>query len=642
MPGQTDKLEIEIVVDDKASGPLKGINGVLGTLGGVAGGVLAGGLGLATTGIGALVTQVQAGTASLAEVETINAQTAAAIESTGMAAGFTAEQIAEMSGALATNAGVSDESTQQAANMLLTFTSIGKDVFPDAIQTIADMSRAMDTTGSSTLDMTGTAIQLGKALQDPVKGVSALAKVGVNFSDAQKEQIKTMVEAGDTMGAQKLILAELAKEFGGSAAAFAQTAKGQAANAGEAFETLQQSLAGPFLGAVKQVFAELVPILTSMQPAIAAIGQSLGDALATILPKLLELLPILLNGVVIPLLQLGASVLPPLVSLISAIMAAAAPLITTLVAEFAPMLTLLINTLLPPLTELLPVITTVLGTVATAFIQVFTAIIPLLGPLLELIGTILVPLANLFTGVVQAIMPLVTTILGILVQLITTVIRSMMPLLNAILPPLAQLFVLLVQAIAPLVAAILPVLAPLIQILIQLLVPLVQLLLPVFIQGIQGLAAILQFAIPYIQEFANWIAAHVVPAIEGISNAIQPVIGWIQNLAGSLSDIRLPSWLTPGSPTPLETGLRGIGKAAQALATKGLPDLAVGLRFGNQSGQVPLGAAGSVGAGTGFGGPQIVLQYQPTFSMADQAELRNKLQPMLDQAIRQYNRGAPK
>jgi hypothetical protein len=45
----------------------------------------------------------------------------------------------------------------------------------------------------------------------------------VTFTEGQKEQIKAMVESGDVMGAQKLILKELTSEFGGSAEAIGKT-----------------------------------------------------------------------------------------------------------------------------------------------------------------------------------------------------------------------------------------------------------------------------------------------------------------------------------------------------------------------------------------------------------------------------------
>ena len=55
---------------------------------------------------------------------------------------------------------------------------------------------------------------LGKALNDPVKGITALSKVVVTFTEDQKKMIKTMVETGDAAGAETVILDDLAKEFG--------------------------------------------------------------------------------------------------------------------------------------------------------------------------------------------------------------------------------------------------------------------------------------------------------------------------------------------------------------------------------------------------------------------------------------------
>src|SRR5262245_66611796 len=68
-------------------------------------------------------------------------------------------------------------------------------------------------------DGKASAIQLGKALNDPIKGVTALQRVGVSFTKSQKNQIKALVESGNTLGAQKVILRELGKEFGGAAKA---------------------------------------------------------------------------------------------------------------------------------------------------------------------------------------------------------------------------------------------------------------------------------------------------------------------------------------------------------------------------------------------------------------------------------------
>jgi len=181
--------------------------------------------GLAAVGTAAAAFAV-ASVKSLAEVERINVQTAAALKSTGAAAWTSVDQINDLATALENMSGVQAESIQAGENLLLTFTNIkdgvgaGNDIFTQATKTMLDMSVAMGTDASS------GAIQLGKALNDPTQGITALSRVGVSFTQQQKDQIKAMQEAGDVAGAQKIILAELAKEFGGSAAAAGQTAIG--------------------------------------------------------------------------------------------------------------------------------------------------------------------------------------------------------------------------------------------------------------------------------------------------------------------------------------------------------------------------------------------------------------------------------
>jgi hypothetical protein len=77
--------------------------------------------------------------------------------------------------------------------------------------------------------MKKSAMQLGKALNDPIKGITALTRVGVSFTEGRRRDQGAMVKSGDTMGAQKLILHELNKEFGGSAEAAGKTLPGQLA-----------------------------------------------------------------------------------------------------------------------------------------------------------------------------------------------------------------------------------------------------------------------------------------------------------------------------------------------------------------------------------------------------------------------------
>src|SRR5262245_7561012 len=83
------------------------------------------------------------------------------------------------------------------------------------------MTAALNNGEVSSSGLKSSAIQLGKALNDPVKGVTALQRVGVSFTEGQKKQIKALVDSGRTLDAQKIILKELGKEFGGAAKASA-------------------------------------------------------------------------------------------------------------------------------------------------------------------------------------------------------------------------------------------------------------------------------------------------------------------------------------------------------------------------------------------------------------------------------------
>ena len=170
----------------------------------------------------------------------MQAQTAAVLKSTSGVAGVTAEQVRSLAANLEQLSGVDENVIQGAENVLLTFTNIGKDVFPTATQAILDMSVALGT------DLQSTTIQVGKALQDPILGVTALRRVGVNFNETQQEMLKGLVENGKAAEAQAFILKELQNEFGGSAKA-AEDARGGVNRHKDAMEDAARNLAQRYL-----------------------------------------------------------------------------------------------------------------------------------------------------------------------------------------------------------------------------------------------------------------------------------------------------------------------------------------------------------------------------------------------------------
>jgi len=129
---------------------------------------------------------------------------------------MTAKEIGNLAQAMQSLTLFDDEAIQSGENILLTFTNIGSTVFPQATMASLDMAQAMG------MDASNAARLLGKALNDPTQGLSALSRVGIQFTDQQKAQIESMQKMGDVAGAQALILGELEKKYGGSAKAAAE------------------------------------------------------------------------------------------------------------------------------------------------------------------------------------------------------------------------------------------------------------------------------------------------------------------------------------------------------------------------------------------------------------------------------------
>lgn len=154
------------------------------------------------------------------EAEKVQAQLNAVIKSTGGAAGLTAVELNKMSSALSNLTGIDDETITSGQSLLLTFTRIGRDVFPEATKAALNMSVAMGT------DLNSAVMQVGKALNAPKEGLAALTRVGVQFTEEQKKLIETLVDTGRQADAQRVILKELETQFGGSAEAARNTLGG--------------------------------------------------------------------------------------------------------------------------------------------------------------------------------------------------------------------------------------------------------------------------------------------------------------------------------------------------------------------------------------------------------------------------------
>lgn len=215
------------------------------------------GLGIAYAASGFLKDSVQ----QWSESEKSLAQLNATLKSTGGAVGLSSEALQAQAKALQTMTTYDDDAIIGMQSLLTTFTQIKGAVFTDAVPAIVDLSAKMGT------DLKSSALQVGKALNDPIRGISALQRVGVSFTESQKNLIKTLVQTNDIAGAQRVILQELNTEFAGSAEAMGKAGLGPI--------TMMQNK----LGDVKEEIGGLVAkIVIGLLPTINKMIDGLGRA----------------------------------------------------------------------------------------------------------------------------------------------------------------------------------------------------------------------------------------------------------------------------------------------------------------------------------------------------------------------------
>lgn len=186
-----------------------------------------------------------------ADQEKAEARLAAVLKATGNAAEISMEQMLAHASAIQSLTTYGDEAVIALQAILATFKNIKGDVFRDATLAILDMAAVLDQ------DAKSGAIQLGKALNDPIIGITALTRVGVTFTQEQKDQIRVMSEAGRVMDAQRIILTELKSEFGGAAEAIAKTFGGKVAQLTGLLGDLGEQLGAVFVGSIGRVVDKL-------------------------------------------------------------------------------------------------------------------------------------------------------------------------------------------------------------------------------------------------------------------------------------------------------------------------------------------------------------------------------------------------
>jgi hypothetical protein len=256
------KLELQIITN--ASNAVAGFKKVdqaaastgskVQTAGGKLGGILKGAA--AGLAIGKMVEFGKTSVKAAEESAVAHNRLVSVFKGVGDVNGQAAAQAEKYASALSKTTGIDDEVIMGAQAILATFHSVSgatgrqAGMFDRATAAAADLAAA----GFGSIE--SNAVALGKALEDPTKGMTALAKSGVTFTDAQKDQIKNMQKSGNLLGAQKIVLAAVEGQVKGTAAATATSS----AKMKVAWGNAQESIGSALIPAI----AKITPVLVKL------------------------------------------------------------------------------------------------------------------------------------------------------------------------------------------------------------------------------------------------------------------------------------------------------------------------------------------------------------------------------------------
>ena len=125
-------------------------------------------------------------------------------------------------------------------------------------------------------EATENATQLGKALNDPIKGITALNRSGVTFTETEKAKIKALVESGKMLEAQDTLLKAIEQQVGGTAAATANASDKMRQGLGMAAESLGTLLLPAFQKLVAFINNKVVPYVQKFSDIVGERGLGQG------------------------------------------------------------------------------------------------------------------------------------------------------------------------------------------------------------------------------------------------------------------------------------------------------------------------------------------------------------------------------
>ena len=511
--------------------------------------------------------------------------------------------------------------------------------FKELATTADDAGGSFDRATKAALDLAatgfgtaeGNAVALGKALNDPIKGITSLTRSGITFTAEEKEKIKALTESGQILEAQNMILSAIEMQVGGTAEATAKASEkmklGFMAIQDEVgfrllplfedFANVFVEKVVPAVGKAFEAFDELTAkigdIFTNagggvkgIQALLTSIGDSVtewieGGGIQTLLTKFVELRTTIVNALITSLppiiLQIVNALVAALPAIVNALLAMVPVLIETALVVFnalveafvttIPQLLLAIANALP---EIIGSIMDMLPSIIQGALDLFDGlvdglllalpglIVAILDSLPIIVNALLEMLPGLIIGAIDLFFGLVDALVMVLPKLITTftdvvlpkIIKTLVDLTPALVPAAIQLFFALIQGVVKALPAI---------------IKAVVTLIPAIVGGL--LSGVGQLVTVGFQLLMGLIKGMVEQAPRVIGNAVKDLANLVTDEFKKLLGIKSPSKVFEGFGKNIGQGLVGGLIGSERLVQGAVDDLA----------DIAVGAGGTIALG---------------------------------------------
>lgn len=239
----------------RARGMVGIIGGSFGSLGVAISAPINAATALVGAGLSAITSGIETSVTAASDAQDAYAKLSAVLRATGNASGFTASQLKDFAAKMQTVTRFEDDATVNALAMLAAFRNIRGDNFTGAAKAAMNLATVTGRDLPSAMEL------VGRALNDPKRGLSSLQRAGVAFTDQQRKQIAALNELGLSFRAQQLILRQLEKSYGGTAEAAGGTFRGQVTilknELNDLAETIGNYLLPPLAAVVKHIRANV-------------------------------------------------------------------------------------------------------------------------------------------------------------------------------------------------------------------------------------------------------------------------------------------------------------------------------------------------------------------------------------------------